>query len=317
MSRPVTFPAWLEQIDVAKIDLKLAMTEEVSLPPLAMLQLRRELSAALKDLESQRDQRLSLAVKDLLFPPVSKDPVVMRQVQKPSPAVIFSPDCSQSGVIKAGEKLVLPALFIGNGVTRISDLVSLLQVVGGRGLYHGQGKFVVDLITEESIDSQTSTLFSAGDLPNLLTPTVVPLSWWLEQQGRPRYPVMLEIITPMRLIKMGKPLFKLTFNDFFPFVLRRISSFIFSHGSPDIAIEHKHLLELAARVECLDDRLRWQDWRRLERGRAGQDLGGLVGTLILSGEALEDLFWLLQLGALMNVGKGAAYGFGQFRLSQA
>ena len=35
----------------------------------------------------------------------------------------------------------------------------------------------------------------------------------------------------------------------------------------------------------------------------------------LEGEGLEKLAWLLDLGTLMNIGKGAAYGSGCYQVS--
>jgi hypothetical protein len=48
-----------------------------------------------------------------------------------------------------------------------------------------------------------------------------------------------------------------------------------------------------------------------------QDLGGIIGSVRLEGETLQSVFGILRVGSLMNVGKGAAFGAGCFRLREA
>jgi hypothetical protein len=119
----------------------------------------------------------------------------------------------------------------------------------------------------------------------------------------------------MRLINNGKPLFKFDFKDFFSALRRRVNHLAIAHGEAVNDSDDDALNELAATIRCNDESLYWSDWRRLEQGRKGQGIGGLTGTLTLSGDSLAELWWLLELGALLHVGKGASYGFGRFRLT--
>jgi hypothetical protein len=75
------------------------------------------------------------------------------------------------------------------------------------------------------------------------------------------------------------------------------------------------LLATADGVHEVQNALRWQDWRTLEGGVAAQELGGIIGSVRLEGENLQSLFGILRVGSLMNVGKGAAFGAGCFRLT--
>jgi hypothetical protein len=127
--------------------------------------------------------------------------------------------------------------------------------------------------------------------------------------------VKLDIVTPMRLLNRGKPLFKFDFNYFFSALQRRVNHLAIAHGESIIDSDDE-LKRLAATILCCDKFLNWQDWRRLEQERKGQGIGGLTGTLTLSGDALAEVWWLLELGALLHVGKGASYGFGRYRLLQ-
>ncbi|MBD1400933.1 CRISPR system precrRNA processing endoribonuclease RAMP protein Cas6 [Pelovirga terrestris] len=295
MPLSVSPPPWLDRLDCAQLTFELTLLEEVDLPAQALLQLRRELSSVLADLKEQQGVQIADLVSSLLFPAPAIDPVIRRQVQKPASAVILSPPAVTSGVFAIGHRFKLPTLFVGDGVVGIEAFTLLLQVLGQRGVHKGQGRFNLSL--DES------------------APSIVPLSWLLLQQPLLYNHVKLEIVTPMRLINKGKPLFKFDVNCFFSAVQRRAINLACAHGL-GVNDNDDELNDLAATIVCCDNALHWQDWRILEQGRKGQGIGGLTGTLTLSGDALAELWWLLELGALLQVGKGASYGFGRFHLLQ-
>ncbi len=313
MSLSVAPPSWLERLDCAQITFVLSLVEEVDLPPLALFQLRREFSSVITELERQYGADVASLVGSLLFPQPAIDPVVQRQVQKPSAAVIFSPDAVTTGRFASGHQFKLPALFIGDGVVAIEAFSVLLQLLGQRGIYKGQGRFDVSAGEIVVNDGHSN---SRNDLGGSVTPTIVPLSWLLVQQGSSLSHVELEVVTPLRLIKKGKPLFRFNFNDFFSALRRRVNHLAIAHGETVNDDDDDEQSALAATIVCGVEHLHWSDWRHLEQGRKGQGIGGLTGTLTLRGDALADLLWLLELGVLLHVGKGASYGFGRFHLLQ-
>ncbi len=288
-------PRWLDRLDCAQMTFVLTLVEKVDLPALALLQLRREFSSLLMTLEEQSGIQVARLVNDLLFPPPALDPVVQRQVQKPPAAVIFSPDAVTPGGFAGGHQFKLPTLFVGDGVVAIEAFILLLELLGQRGIYKGQGRFDV-----------------AGDC---FPPTIVPLSWLLNRQPASFDQVKLEIVTPMRLLNKGKPLFRFDFNNFFHALQRRLNHLAIAHGDA-VTDNDNDRYEQSATIVCDDESLHWQDWRQLEQGRKRQGIGGLTGSLTLSGDALAEVWWLLELGSLLHVGKGASYGFGRFRLLQ-
>lgn len=314
MSLSVTPPLWLDRLDCAHITFVLTLVERVELPGLALLQLRREFSAVHKELENQHGAEIAQLVGHLLFPQPATDPVVQRQVQKPSAAVVFSPDPIPQGSFDKGHQFQLPALFIGAGVVAIEAFVVLLQLLGQRGIHKGQGRFHV---TASELSSSDLHFNPVKVTPGSLIPKVFPLSWLLVERNPCLCETTLEIITPLRLIKNGKPLFKFLFRDFISTLWRRVNHLAIAHGEVVTESHNDELNSLAATIECSAERLHWSDWRRLEQGRNGQGIGGLTGTLELSGDSLAQVWWLLELGALLHVGKGASYGFGRFRWLQS
>lgn len=317
MTYQAPFPTDVSRLEYIKLYFYLELLEEVELPPLALLRLRRELLGALKIYAASASESAVSILAQLLEPDLASDPETVRQVQKPSAALILSPAADIAGRLPVGKKILLPVLFLGQGLTAYPYFLELLDCLGPQGLFKGQGRFVVEAIESEDASGLPAMLWLKGEPRQELTPPVSDLGWWLERQVPMEEPVTLEFVTPARLIHQGKPMFKAAFSEVFPFILRRVSQVLHQHLGRELIKEPTYLLDQAAQVEVIANELAWRDWRTLDQQDSRQQLGGLLGSLRLSGDAIGELLWILQLGSLLNVGKGAAYGAGQFRLISA
>jgi hypothetical protein len=90
---------------------------------------------------------------------------------------------------------------------------------------------------------------------------------------------------------------------------------IAAHCHCEIVGDSDPLLRAARSLEEIDNALEWRDYKLLERADRDQEIGGVVGSLRLAGDALDSILWLLHLGSLFNVGKNSAYGAGHYRLA--
>ncbi|SEA07206.1 Uncharacterized conserved protein [Desulfuromusa kysingii] len=314
MSYYAPFPFELQQVEYVKLYFYLEPSDYFDLPALGLLQLRRELLQALKSLISIDEDNSSRKLKQLFHPPLPHDPVLLRQVQKPSPALVISPDTSQYGLIAPKQRICLPVLFIGSGINLIDPFIGLLQQLGKQGLWHGTGQYVLEGVEAEDGSGLKSMLWFNGKQKTPLNPPVCRLSWWLEQQRSPDSSVQLEIITPLRLLHQGRPLFRAGFAKIFPFLLRRISSLMAGHAGVELTFVPSQLISLSKQVKEIENNLQWKDWRTLNAEPSEQNLGGLMGTLSVDADDVSELLWVLQLGSFFNFGKGAPYGAGQYRL---
>lgn len=314
MSYQAPFPAELEQVEYVKLYFHLEVRDHFDLPALALLRLRRELFQALKTLQDLGDTGVVSQLQQLLQPSLPADPVLLRRIQKPAPAIILSPDISMQGLFKPKERIVLPGLFIGGGITAIDAFVCLMQQLGTQGLYHNSGQFILEGVEAEDGSGLRSMLWFGGNQSTGLTPPVCNLSWWLERQILSGATIEIEVISPLCLLHKSKPLFKAGFASIFPFIMRRVTAVLAGHAGFELIRDPERLMTLAKRVESLENRLHWQDWRTLKMEQGDQKLGGLLGHLRVTGDELAELIWILQLGSLLNFGKGAAYGAGQYQL---
>lgn len=308
------FPAELQQVEYVKLYFHLETRNYFDLPTLGLLQLRRELLLGLKSFSELGRASYTRELKQLLQPDLPTDPVLLKQIQQPSPPFVISPDTSQCGLIAPQQRICLPVLFIGSGINAIGPFISLLQLLETRGLYHGSGQFILEGVEAEDGSGVKSMLWFHGKETHPLNPPVSRLSWWLERQSSLDSSVQLEMITPLRVLHQGKPFFRAGFAEIFPFLLRRVTSLLAAYAGVELSSHPASLISMAKQVEVVQNSLHWKDWRTLNNEHGDQNLGGLIGALRLQGDTLTELLWILQLGCLFNVGKGASYGAGQYRL---
>lgn len=308
------FPAQLERVEYIKLFFFLEFKDSFDLPPSGALQLRRELSRALVKMQGQADASALARLSALLQPPLPADPLLRKQVQKPSPALVLAPDCTVAGPIEAGRTMVLPVLLLGSGIHALQPFIELIRELGTLGFYCNRGRFkLVRLEAEQAAGSTVPLPFDSIDQAPL-APPLCDLGWWLERQVQTGVPLRIDLSSPLRLLRQGKPLFKASFGEIFPFILRRVTGMLASHAGVDNICSPTTLIAAAGQVKELENSLRWFDLRSLQRDRGEQKLGGLMGHLLLEGDALSELLWVLQIGSLLNLGKGASFGHGQYGL---
>ncbi len=314
MSELFPLPQELERVEYAQVYFHLEIGGYFDLPPFGLLQLRRELQQALKILLAEGQVDDPQQARSLLCPELPIDPRLRRLVQKPAPAFVLKPDISRHGLIEPKERLILPVVFVGTGLKQVALFSQLLETLGPLGLYHGSGQFCLDGVEAEDASGLRAMLWTKGDVRRSLMPPISDLYWWSQRQRSGGEQLVLEFSTPLRLLRQNKPVFKPKFSDIFPFLLRRVTALLASHGNLEIAVDPQLLIQQAGQIDVVANQLQWQDWRRLTGQETAQDLGGLLGELHLQGPGLAEILWLLQLGSLFSLGKGASYGAGQYSL---
>ncbi|PLX91756.1 MAG: hypothetical protein C0621_10765 [Desulfuromonas sp.] len=265
----------------------------------SLLQLRSALLAAAR-------KELSPSLYATLFsPPLCSDPAALRRYQRGAPPFAILPD--RPAKMDASQQISLTVSFWGEGIPYIGAFLQVLMAVGEGG-HSPLGTFSVTGI--RAVDASGGEISLELD-PARLAPPLIEVNWWLSTIPSAEE-LRWEFLTPARLLSVGRPLFSPSLSQLFPFVLRRVSSMLYYHCGVESVDDPGEWLALAARVKNGHKRWKWQDWRQVEPQR--QRVGGIVGHLTLAGGDLDAIRGLLHLGALMNLGKGAAWGCGHYRL---
>lgn len=303
-------PVWpdaLQRVDIARVRFALDFLSPCRLRPGDFLGIGRKLRFASRSLSEGAD--LGPSRQALFHQPLSDDPLARRRFQKPTPAFVISMPALRESPFDGGDRLDLEVLFIGTGIPLIHDFLRALSHLGRLGLVNGEGCFEVVEACSMETDGTPVVVWRQAEMLDTLVCTVQPLAWLLQVSTVCRQ-VVVEYVTPVRLMVGGKPLRRPRFEQVFPFMLRRVTSMIYAHCGFELCDDPKRLLEQSGRLEVRDTRLEWQDWRNV-KGRQAAEIGGFVGEMLLAGEELEELYWVLAVAGLFGIGKGAAYGAGR------
>lgn len=313
MSRSGSFR---QGVEFAILHFRFEFSQSTLLSRQSLLQLRRELHRSARHLFAlEGNEAAARSQFQALFdPPLALDPVAQRRYQRPGPPLVLAIDPADAGDYHAGDPWTLKVLFWGQGAQYAADFARVLQCSARRGF--GPGVESCELVAIESEDASglRAPLWQEGQPLQRLTPVFCDLDWWLADwpQG---CDLRLEFQTPARILSAGRPVFRSNLAKLFPFILRRVTSMCHAHCGLDLLDDPAPLLRASNLVAERENTLVWTDWRCLDRGTELFDLGGLMGGLTLTGAAVEELAWVLQVGSLLNLGKGAAFGAGVFQLS--
>jgi hypothetical protein len=117
--------------------------------------------------------------------------------------------------------------------------------------------------------------------------------------------IILQLLAPLRLLHNGRPLRSPAFPALAGALFRRVSALAYYYGGLELEDDFKWLASRSREICSSSSHLEWSSWEGAQQG--------ITGELSFSGELAEFLPFL-RLGELLNVGKGAAYGMGSYRL---
>ncbi|WP_305045334.1 CRISPR system precrRNA processing endoribonuclease RAMP protein Cas6 [Geoalkalibacter sp.] len=303
-------PRALADLDFVRIEFTLEFQETFDLDLPRLLRLRRDLRAAAQLALGEGD-----VFAHLFDPPLSADPAALRRFQRPGPSFVIRPDPALCTTYEEGDHLPLRVSFWGRGAQLLNEFAATLKALGGSGLNRGEGRFELIAMQAFNLAGDMQWLWKSGRPTGPSAPPVFSASWWLDSLPVLGEHATLEFVTPARLLSRGRPLFRPDFSSLFPFILRRVTSMAYAHSGLELIDDPRPWQQAAAAVRVLVNELHWRDWRTLESHGGPQDIGGIAGRLSLEGESLASMGWLLRLGSLLQLGKGASYGAGCYVLT--
>lgn len=297
----------LHRAEYVRLRYQLRLKEDLLLPPYALLRLRREFNRLIKG--DMTDIVAHDQFKHLLRPPLPIDPALLRRVQQPSPGFILQVNQLQKQQLSTGDLLPLTVCFFGRGIMQVETFSYLLENLGQVGLSGSAGRFSLESI-EDCIDLDAAEpLWRGGSF--MLTPRINDLSF-ADTSAAPSS-VAFELLTPARLLRNNRPMFKSGFTEIFPFILRRVTGMLAAWADLEDVFDVRYLLDCSRKLVESDSRFSWKDWHPLDNNDSA---GGLIGSVALSGAELGSVWPLLKIGEQFGLGKGAAYGAGRYRLRE-
>ncbi len=299
----------LHQVVLVKIRYRLHFLEPFHFEPEMILHWRKELVRGARRSAESGDEDPSV-FNAFLNPSPATDIYAQRQFQKPAPPFIIDPASLETKEMAAGDLLSLDVLFPGDGVSHSLIFTRLLIGLGELGFFKGQGRFEVASLSALTHCDGWQPVWHQGDSFDSLPMPLLKLQWLIQSHSC-FDSLVFRIVTPARLLKKNRPLFKANFSDIFPFILRRVTSVLYSCCRLELQLDLANLINDAARVSspgcCFD----WTDWRYRDSRQKGEGVGGITGAIPLQTGLADDLLTLLKVAELLNIGKGACYGAGR------
>ncbi len=302
----------LRGLEFSRVHFILQFQSSYRLTEEALLRLRRNLRQAARAIYAPGESPDPL-FEELFETSLSSDPEAVRRYQRPGPPFVIHPVAPLPCDLQSGDSVELQVLFWGKGVHHCGALARVFRALGRLGFHRGTGLFELEAIETENAVGTRRRIWQSDQLLEDFALNLTEADWWLDHFPR-QESVTLKLITPARLMPAGKPMFRPSFAAIFPFILRRVTSMTHAYCGIEPVDEPSSLLETARQLVERDNGLHWKDWRSLQGSEKIQDLGGVVGSVVLEGEGLESLLWVLRLGSLLNLGKGAAFACGHFTI---
>lgn len=223
---------------------------------------------------------------------LSHDPEVVRRHQKPSHPFVLQPSVLASGQNTAEIGLVV----VGDAVGDLDVYAQAMHVFVARHLAVLEPSVIavhtVDVYGNRSESLESLMLISADDV----------------LEDRPAVEtIQVKLVTPLRLVQRGQPVLSFDFPLFFRSVLRRLSSLAAYYCGRELDLDFRGLSATAGETRSALATV-------YEVELPGTRRSGLVGSATISGN-VQDLYPVLRLGEMVGVGKGAAFGFGGYRVT--
>ncbi|MDO9424413.1 MAG: CRISPR system precrRNA processing endoribonuclease RAMP protein Cas6 [Methylobacter sp.] len=204
----------------------------------------------------------------------------------------------------------LDVVLFGHGQRYFPYIVHALQTAGNDGIGGQRQLFSLQKIDDIDHQNNSQTIYQKGEL---LPQQPAELS------TTPAMPNQIEITfhTPLRIKQDSKNLTARDFNfgALFSALLRRISMISYFHTDSPLETDFAALTAHARTVRFAAQQLLWYDWTRYSsRQQTEMNMGGLVGSVHLDMQGLEEFWPYLWLGQYTHVGKGTSMGLGAYSI---
>jgi hypothetical protein len=232
----------------------------------------------------------------------------------------LNPRIEQPQTLEIGQDFHFQIVLFGEAVGYIPYIVQAVYRAGHSGIGTGKGRF--RLVTAKEINPFTkaeAVLYRDGTALQPSTLSVSSVDVYESAQQLDDSRVALHFLTPMQITATGRTSQNFHFSSWIARLLERCQALESTYGivaqSHEVWRErHFKFAEVAQNVKVERDDTRWVDvWSRSGRTEHLDNIGGLVGTLTLTGNITFFRSWITY-GQLLHVGKNAVKGNGWYTI---
>jgi hypothetical protein len=213
------------------------------------------------------------------------------------------------------DSFALELALIGRANRHFPYLISSWQRAGQRGLGKRNSQFSLTSVEKwHCADHRWATLYPEPEEDQL---HAMGAEVWQPDLRLNGQSIKIRLLTPYRSKRDGRLIAPDRFDphNFTSSLISRVERLRAQHDpeSPPLPVADWIAASKTLRMER--PQLRWSDIQRhSSRQQTDMNLGGVVGSFLLQGEALEQLLPVLELGQWLHAGKNTLFGLGQYRL---
>jgi hypothetical protein len=234
---------------------------------------------------------------------LSSDPEAVRRYQKPPLPFVFTLPLDPAAPV-VGQRLELTLTLVGTAVNHLETYLAALAILAELQAPAGVRATLGEVASLDPAGNRSLLRERGGQLHLDRLVITAASDLFLCSPPAPGR-ALLTCLTPLRLLHQGHPLQEFSFPVLAGALFRRISALAYYYGDTTLPYDFKWLARQSREVAVQSVDSRWVSW-------GGTCQGGL-GRFILAGD-LTELWPFLVLGSLLQVGKGASYGLGSYRL---
>lgn len=266
----------------------------------------RNLSCLFKNRKCEEcDLRFQCAYSVIFESPINKDNTILTGRNYASHPFILSVDNNEK---TSFDKIDLNITLIGKAIDYFPYLFYSISKGGENGIGRERIKYSV-----ESVNSNDSEILKDGQLDMSISRKEWIAGANSGKGAKKKY--LIEFVSPLRFKKNGKYVDKISYGDLLKSLMRRVEILSGMYGESSPIPEIKEIKDIDEKLVSSD--IRWVENKRWScRQKTTMLLGGIKGTIELSGSFTPFERSLLEAGELFHLGKNAGFGLGRIKVRE-
>lgn len=208
---------------------------------------------------------------------------------------------------------------IGEAVEKLPYFVYALELLARNGIGAERSPFALESIWAKDLEGNVFRVYQPGT--NYIEPHQefqYSSKDFVENRSKSfnskNKRLRLKFLTPLRIMRKGKLLTRLTFADIFKQASLRIKHLTDIYGKP-LEYDYLKLMEKASGVEISNQNIWRYDYQRwTNRQKKKLRLDGMLGEIEFENEDFEEFMPFLILGEFLHIGSSSSFGLGKFEM---
>ncbi|MEW6068484.1 MAG: CRISPR system precrRNA processing endoribonuclease RAMP protein Cas6 [Nitrospirota bacterium] len=253
--------------------------------------------------------------------PPHLDTKIMRKYRSAPHPFIIEPPIERRRGYKPDDEINFGLILIGRAIDYLPYFIYTFDELGKMGIGKGKAKYELKTVSSQesavSISEKEKVIYTSETKTiKQFKPSTILLDFQnLNSETFNSHLLILDFITPTRILYNSHFTFDLEFHVLVRNLLRRLSLLYYFHCNGDPSEwDFKGIIEKAKEIKVVKTDLKWHDW---ERYSARQDtrmkMGGFIGEITFEGD-IKPFMPLIRTGEVLHIGKGTSFGLGKYKI---